>query len=125
MEIICCVDREHRSSSDVQRNSSDHEVSRVTFIRLMGIINRIIKSYILLSVRQRLIHIGRVHIRNHNEPTLSMNLIDSIIEGVSLIDSMQYLPLDATLLIIEHSNLEIIIPSSSNNNILSIIQRMR
>jgi len=100
-------------------------MGRVTFIRLMGIIDRVIKSYILLSVRQRLIHIRRVHIRNHNEPTLSMNLIDGIIEGVSLIHSMQYLPLDTTLLIIEHSNLKIIIPSRRNNNILSIIQRMR
>lgn len=78
----------------------------------------------MFAIGQRLVHIGRKHVSDNNEAILGMDFVSSIIEGVTLIYSMEDCSLDVSSIIVDKSDLEIVVSLGSNHNILHIKMRI-
>jgi hypothetical protein len=123
MEVVGGIKRESSASECIERNSSNHVSFGISFIELVGIIDAVIHCNILLSEIKRF-HVGRNHVSNNNETRLGMNLVYSIVEGISLIDSMENWSSHMAVIIIVESNFEVVVAVGSNDDVFSVEMRI-
>lgn len=88
MEVISGVQGEHHSSCWVQRKCTYHSSLRISLIGLMRIVNAVVNSNILFLISCATENWGN-GVSYRNKTARSRYLIDSVIEAISKVNSMQ------------------------------------
>jgi hypothetical protein len=91
----------------------------------MRIVQRIVDCNILFSVLRRNLNVRRDRIAQEDKATVSLYFVYSGIESVAEVNSVENGAEDSSIIIVDKSELEIMVPSGSNDYIFSIKMRIK
>lgn len=124
MEVIGGVNGKRNRTGSVDRYGTNEVMFGVTLIRLVRIVDRIIKSHVLLAISNSRIDVRWKDVSNDYESILCVDFVVGVVEGIPLVYSMQNRCLDMPGIIIDNGDLEIMITLGRDNYVLNIEMRV-
>lgn len=72
-----------------------------------------------------MVHIGRIFVSYNNESVVCMDLVDTLVEGVSFVNTIKNHSLECTLVVVYDLKLQIMIAVRGHKYVLDVKMRQR